>query len=597
MQPIRLFSVVNFLMLLLLHAPREAAAQVPVSNPYAAHYGVSRHWTHAIKWKNALNAREVPGLVKEKFALDSAVLARTLATLSGKGGVLYFPAGTYYLAFDLAVPAGVVIRGAAPDPARDKATAPGFSPPTRFEFSRYNPVAAGAGPAPAAFKRIYSPAGGQSLFGLVHLDVNRAVIRFTGCGQCPPGEQTDAAPAGKPHKNVLVFGIRQNNAALPDPAVPTKAQAGWGNAWQRWPWAEGANVALTVSRNGVVANCLLNDATTDNFRQNNYRIDDGMAYDGSMAMFRYTDHTGILVNPEAAPAPAGKGAATAGRTNVTVTDNRVLVTAGNAAIRTGGAVLDRGNQVSTLTETPSAVRKGRFPVDTRYTLLYANDSLSQACRYVNRTGDTLPYRLIKPRHYDPRKKYPVVLFFHAPEQRGSDNRQQLKQFVWQFATEENQEQFPCFVIAPQCPASQRGWVAAFALTWMVASSVKILDGVAAEYNIDPDRMYVVGISQGGEAVWDLAARFPEKFAAAASFGAFYRFSEEAARAVRHVPVWALYGDTDERVPAVQTRLMLISLQEGGNKPKQTEFKDTGHLCWDKMPAATGFMEWLFSQRR
>ncbi len=72
-------------------------------------------------------------------------------------------------------------------------------------------------------------------------------------------------------------------------------------------------------------------------------------------------------------------------------------------------------------------------------------------------GRMLNYRLMKPKDYNPQKKYPLVLFFHGAGERGDDNIAQLVHGMNDFAKEENREKYPCFVVAPQVPEGKR-WV-------------------------------------------------------------------------------------------------------------------------------------------
>src|SRR5690242_8020214 len=68
-------------------------------------------------------------------------------------------------------------------------------------------------------------------------------------------------------------------------------------------------------------------------------------------------------------------------------------------------------------------------------------------------GDfSLPYRLLKPKNYDPAKKYPLVIFLHGAGERGDDNEKQLVHGMNDFASDEVMEKYPAFVMAPQCPA-------------------------------------------------------------------------------------------------------------------------------------------------
>src|SRR5262245_15765189 len=45
---------------------------------------------------------------------------------------------------------------------------------------------------------------------------------------------------------------------------------------------------------------------------------------------------------------------------------------------------------------------------------------------VDAKGRKLPYRLLTPAKVEPGKTYPLVLFFHAHGQGGTDNKQQIK---------------------------------------------------------------------------------------------------------------------------------------------------------------------------
>ena len=67
-------------------------------------------------------------------------------------------------------------------------------------------------------------------------------------------------------------------------------------------------------------------------------------------------------------------------------------------------------------------------------------------------GEVLPYRLFRPRDYDPRSSYPLVVFFHGGGGRGTDNRRHIADAhysarVW--ALPEFQARQPCFIVAPQ----------------------------------------------------------------------------------------------------------------------------------------------------
>lgn len=72
--------------------------------------------------------------------------------------------------------------------------------------------------------------------------------------------------------------------------------------------------------------------------------------------------------------------------------------------------------------------------------------------FVSSTGDSLPYRMIRPESMKAGKKYPLVLFLHGAGERGNDNERQLTHGGQMFLNPVNREKYPVFVLVPQCPA-------------------------------------------------------------------------------------------------------------------------------------------------
>src|SRR4051812_3154963 len=119
-------------------------------------------------------------------------------------------------------------------------------------------------------------------------------------------------------------------------------------------------------------------------------------------------------------------------------------------------------------------------------------------------GKALPYRLMKPRDYDPARTYPLVLFLHGAGERGTDNEAQLKLGVPEFV--KRREQYPCFLVVPQCPPGGR-WVEVDHRADRVVQpaepseplrlTLELIDSLRKEFSIDAQRIYVTGISMGG----------------------------------------------------------------------------------------------------
>lgn len=261
----------------------QAGAQ-PTDNPVSSQYGAGAYdWTDNLNWSNVYNISDYGGVANDPSVDNTSAFnaARDAAAADG-GGVVYFGSGEWHFDQDLYLKDGVVIRGETPTDVTN-ATQEGYSPPSKLVFPKYEPTFEGSGtPNDTAFKNIYSenPETDSNL-GVANLDINRAGIKL--------GAKVDGPTA----KNHLVFGVRSNNVATPDPGVPNEDQHGW----QRWSYRFGNNISADNWRNILIANNRLNDNVTDNYEQNGYLIEDGgemVELEGEKAPFSYTDHYGIV---------------------------------------------------------------------------------------------------------------------------------------------------------------------------------------------------------------------------------------------------------------------------------------------------------------
>ncbi len=223
--------------------------------------------------------------------------------------------------------------------------------------------------------------------------------------------------------------------------------------------------------------------------------------------------------------------------------------------------------------------------------------------YITEAG-TLPYRLLKPKDYNPKQAYPLVVFFHGAGERGTDNEITLTHIAKLFTDEHNRKDFPCFVLVPQCPKEAR-WVE---VDWGLDShqqpkeisknlglAVKLLAEIEQTYKIEKDCIYATGLSMGGYAVWDLITRMPQKFAAAVPVCG--GGDEAVAEKVKNLPIWAFHGGLDKVVKPKRSQNMIKALEKAGAKPKYTEYPTTGHDSWKPAYLEPELLKWLFKQRR
>jgi hypothetical protein len=128
-------------------------------------------------------------------------------------------------------------------------------------------------------------------------------------------------------------------------------------------------------------------------------------------------------------------------------------------------------------------------------------------------------------------------------------------------------------------------------------AMEAIRDVQKHYNIDPNRIYLMGGSIGGGAVWRTAARFPDLFAAAlVDYGWTWGTQSVHLENVANIPLW-IYHDTDDRwVPVAESRTA-VKLLSGMNAPIiYNETTGAGHSGKLKDPAWKR-REWLLDQRR
>ena len=72
----------------------------------------------------------------------------------------------------------------------------------------------------------------------------------------------------------------------------------------------------------------------------------------------------------------------------------------------------------------------------------------------------------------------------------------------------------------------------------------VTDLVAKEYNADPKRIYLMGNSSGGSAVWAYAAKFPQRWTAISPSAAPLEDASFPYEKLKKVPVLVVHGDKD-----------------------------------------------------
>ena len=213
----------------------------------------------------------------------------------------------------------------------------------------------------------------------------------------------------------------------------------------------------------------------------------------------------------------------------------------------------------------------------------------------------MPYRLFIPRDYDPRRSYPLVVYLHGSGGLGSDNLKQISSANAYgprfFMSQAVQSKHPALILAPQAP-NGTAWSSSgpgSTLSFPARLMVEIVQALQREYSIDASRLYITGQSLGGFGTWDIITRRPDLFAAAAPLCGGGR--PDAAKAIKHIPIWAFHGAADDNVPVERSREMVAALRNLGSTIRYNEYPGIGHPVWVRAYTNPALIEWMFAQHR
>jgi predicted peptidase len=226
-------------------------------------------------------------------------------------------------------------------------------------------------------------------------------------------------------------------------------------------------------------------------------------------------------------------------------------------------------------------------------------------RSIAHAGTRYPYQLYVPRIYDASRAWPLVLFLHGAGERGDDGLLQTAVGIGP-AIRRWPERYPAIVVMPQAP---RG------TSWLgppADAALAALDQTCGELAIDPDRVYLTGLSMGGHGSWLLGYHHAKRFAAllvicggvgdrpdrpsVVPAGEGTPYQRVAAR-VRGLPTWIVHGEADSRVPVSESRRMAEALREIGADVRYTELPGIEHDSWTATYGSESILSWLFAQRR
>ena len=209
------------------------------------------------------------------------------------------------------------------------------------------------------------------------------------------------------------------------------------------------------------------------------------------------------------------------------------------------------------------------------------------------------------------KPQPIVIAFHGY---GDNANLYMNRLAVAWADPANQAERECYVLAPSVTNY-------FGTPYRTGLYEKIYMKVQEMIDaglVDPNRIYVVGKSFGGGAVYEFVEKYADDVAGAIAMcgaanyagGWFCPQTAEDVAKMAEVPIWIAHATTDKTVGVDASRDMYAMLQDAGSTvAKYTEYSDEemtaagvteamgNHSVEAVVLEDEAYMEWLFAQNK
>jgi predicted peptidase len=217
------------------------------------------------------------------------------------------------------------------------------------------------------------------------------------------------------------------------------------------------------------------------------------------------------------------------------------------------------------------------------------------------------------------KKRPMVVFLHGSGERGYGDRYPLwgndvaEQIVRYVKSHED-----AVVVAPQ--ATWRKELNGWFRKGVRKTLINLINYLIKTENIDQKRIYLLGLSNGGAGTWHFAENHPDMFAAIAPCcgyiyndekyfleapgkGRYMEPTENEAKELKDMPIWAFAAADDNVVNPDGTRHTVKAIKEAGNKKIRETIYDAGmlgnnpHNSWKLAYHEQDLFPWMFKQKK
>jgi hypothetical protein len=213
--------------------------------------------------------------------------------------------------------------------------------------------------------------------------------------------------------------------------------------------------------------------------------------------------------------------------------------------------------------------------------------------------------------------YPTIIFLHGSGERGNGTAAQLARVAlhgpplhiknghaMQFTVGGTLYKF--IVLSPQQTTNFSGWIGN--PNDPAPDGMQFINWARTQYRIDPRRLYLTGLSMGGQGTWENAAsstNTPNIFAALAPIACGSTYNAGRAVGMKNVPLWDFWGTADSQVTSSASMSPINGMNSVGAMPVPiyTTYQGANHGgTWERAYRTNNSLhtpnlyEWLLAQQ-
>lgn len=196
----------------------------------------------------------------------------------------------------------------------------------------------------------------------------------------------------------------------------------------------------------------------------------------------------------------------------------------------------------------------------------------------------LRYILNKPDHHKP--DMPLIIFLHGSGEKGSDLEKIKSHGPLKYL---KTNKIGAYVLAPQCPEGRY---------WDSEELYLLIKKIVSDNKIDPNRIYLTGLSMGAWGCWNLAYRHPELFAALVPIAGYVdRIPMVEGCKIASIPTRIYHGLMDDVVDVKYSIAIYKKLRECNKDIELQIFNASFHDSWTQVYDNPHIYNWMLEQRK